>query len=303
MPRMIGGESREPQVAVGSRRRRCARSTCPPQPGSLCEVNIWWDTTLWLLVAWLSALVFQVADIGTAWYDLRSTRTRNVQFSARRAHEIFWVVPVAALSALIPAFGVSVGAGMVLDQEWQLAAGVLLSLAVIVIVCVGLAIGIVHLLTRDVQGYAVVRFRVNDAKARKLSKDDIARWRAEVEAIDAREAVRHEDIARWLRLIPIVIGVLVLAAVWVAIAQDFTVPFWPLVGIAAAIPTAVSIVLAARGARLSLRARAAWAMVNGRQRAELVQAIDELERRTSRGVAGLSDRVNRALHILREQQL
>jgi hypothetical protein len=34
-----------------------------------------------------------------------------------------------------------------------------------------------------------------------------------------------------------------------------------------------------------------------------VQTIDELERRTNRGVAGLSDRVNRALNILREQQL
>jgi len=68
------------------------------------------------------------------------------------------------------------------------------------------------------------------------------------------------------------------------------------------IPTA-SIVLAARSARMSLRARASWALVNGKQRAELVKTLDELDRRTSRGVAGLSDRVNRALQILRDQQL
>lgn len=271
-------------------------------------MNFWWDATLWLLVLWLSALVFQVADVGTAWYDVRSARTRNVQFARRRAHEIFWVVPVAALSALIPAFGIAVGAGMAIDGEWRFAAGVLLALAVIVIVSVGLVIGLVRLLTRDVQSYGVLRVRVKDAKARKVSKDDIARWRSELEAIDAREAVRHEDIARWLRLIPIAFGGLALAATWVAIAQDLasdgsSVLAWPLVGVAAAVPPVVSAVLAARGARLSLRARAAWGMVNGRQREQLVQIIDELERRTNRGVAGLSDRVNRALSILREQQL
>lgn len=282
---------------------RCACSTCRRRPGSFYEVNIWWDAALWLLVLWLSALVFQVADIGTAWYDVRSARTRTVQFSRRRAHEIFWVVPVAALAALITAFAVAVGAGMVLDRDWRLAGGVLLSLGVTVVVSVGLVIGLVRMLTRDVQGYAVLRFRVSDAKSRKVTKDDIERWRAEVDAIDAREAVRHEDVARWLRLIPIAFGVLALAAVWVAIAQDFSVTGWPFLALAALIPPALSIVLAARGARLSLRARAAWALVNGRQRTELVQAIDELERRTNRGVAGLSDRVNRALHILREQQL
>jgi hypothetical protein len=271
-------------------------------------MNIWWDAALWLLVLWLSGLVFQVADIGTAWYDVRSARTGNVQFARRRAHEIFWVVPVAALSALIPAFGIAVGAGMVLDQGWQLAAGVLLSLAVIVVVVVGLIIGLVRLLTRDVQGYGVLRIRVKDAKARKVSKEDVARWRSELEVIDAREAVRHEDIARWLRLIPIVFGVLALAAMWVAIAQDFSsagfsLTAWPLVALAAVIPPVCSAILAARGARLSLRARAAWALVNGRQRAQLVEAIDEIDRRTNRGVAGLSDRVNRALSILREQQL
>lgn len=265
-------------------------------------MNLWWDAALWLMVLWLSALVFQVADVGTAWYDLRSVRTRSVQFSGRRAHEIFWVVPVAALSALIPAFGVAVGAAMVIDRGWQLAAGVLLSLAVIVLVSVALVIGIVRLLTHDVQGYATLRFTVREAKVRKVTKDEVARWRAELEAIDAREAVRHEDIARWLRLVPIVFGVLSAIAVWVAIAQEPPVA-WLLVAVAALIPAVVSGILAARGARLSLRARAAWGVVNGRQREQLVQAIETLERRANRGVAGLSDRVNRALSILREQQL
>jgi hypothetical protein len=197
---------------------------------------MWWDASLWLLVLWSSALVFQIADTGTAWYDVRSARTRNVQFARRRAHEIFWVVPVAALSALIPAFGIAVGAGMVLDRQWQLAGGVLLSLAVIVVVSTGLVIGLVRLLTRDVQGYAVLRLRVTDAKSRKVSKDEIVRWRSELDEIDRREAVRHEDIARWLRLIPIALGTLALVALWVAIAQDFAVTGWPVIGALAVLP-------------------------------------------------------------------
>src|SRR5699024_8917428 len=123
--------------------------------------------------------------------------------------------------------------------------------------------------------------------------------------IDEREAVRHERIARLLRSIPIVLAVLALAAVWVAViggmgAADAD---WGtiVIGIAALLIPAASIFLAARSARISLRARASWALVNGKQRAELVKTLDELERRTSRGVAGLSDRVNRALQILREQ--
>ena len=267
-------------------------------------MNLWWDAALWLLVLWLGALLFQIADLGTAWFDVRTARSGSGQLTRRRAHEIFWVVPVAALSAFVLAFGVAIGSGMVLDQQWQLAAGVLLSLAVMVIASVGTIVWLVRLLTKDVPSYAVLRFRVSEAKAHKVTKADVEEWRRQLETIDAREAVRHEDIARWLRLIPIALGVLSLVAVWVAILQDVAaVDWWPVFGLLAIIPVALSIVLAARSARLSLRARAGWALVNGRQRTELLQAIDELARRTNRGVAGLSDRVNRALQILREQQL
>ncbi|WP_158268849.1 hypothetical protein [Homoserinimonas hongtaonis] len=266
-------------------------------------MNIWWDAALWLLVLWLSALLFQIADIGTAWFDSRTARAGSARFARRRAHEIFWVLPVAALAAVLSAFGVALGASMVLDTGWGLTGGLVLALAVMVIVSGLVVVGLVRLLTRDVQGYAVLRLRVSDTNARKVTKADIERWRQELAVIDEREAVRHESIARWLRLIPIAFSVLALAAIWIALAQDFSLPTGLIVGLVSLLLPAISIVLADRAARLSLRARAEWALVNGRQRAELVQAIDELERRTNRGVAGLSDRVNRALQILREQQL
>lgn len=266
-------------------------------------MNVWWDFALWLLVLWLGALLFQIADLGTAWFDVRTARSGNGQLTRRRAHEIFWVVPLAAISAFIVAFGVALGAASVLDQGWRLAAGALLALAVMAIVSVATLIGLVRLFTRDVQSYAQLRLLVSDSRSHKVTKDDVTQWRDQLAVIDAREAVRHEDIARWLRLIPIAFGSLALAAVLIAILQDPSLVFWPLIAPLALIPPAMSIVLASRAARLSLRARAGWALVNAKERRELVQSVDELERRTGRGVAGLSDRVNRALQILREQQL
>lgn len=270
-----------------------------------------WEVALWLVVLWLGGLLFQIADLGTAWFDLRNARTSTGQLARRRTHELFWVAPCAALLALMLAFGIDLAASLVLDRDVLVVVGILLALAVIVLVVSVTVVATVTLLTRDVQSYALLRFTIGDAQARKLTKADVEGWRAELRAIDEREAVRHERMARLLRIIPIGLAVLALAAVWVAIVDGLDSPdagpntgWVPLVvGIAAALIPVASILLAIRSARISLRARASWTLVNGKQRAELVKTLDELERRTSRGVAGLSDRVNRALQILREQQL
>jgi hypothetical protein len=270
-------------------------------------VSAAWEVALWLVILWLGGLLFQIADLGTAWFDLRNARTSAGQLARRRAHELFWVAPTAALLALALAFGIDLAASLVFDRDVLVVVGILLALAVIVLVVSVTMVATVTLLTTDIHSYALLRFAIGDAQARKLTKAEVDVWRTELKAIDDREAVRHERIARALRLIPIGLSVLALAAVWVAVIdgmQQAGADLAPmLLGIAAALIPVASIVLAIRSARLSLRARASWALVNGKQRAELVKTLDELERRTSRGVAGLSDRVNRALQILRDQQL
>lgn len=271
-------------------------------------MNTAWEVALWLVILWLGGLLFQIADLGTAWFDLRNARTSTGQLARRRAHELFWVAPTAAIIALALAFGIDLAAHLVADDGLMLAGGILLALAVVVLVVSLTVIATVRLLTRDTTSYALLRFAIGDANARKLSKADVARWRDELQAIDEREAVRHEQIARLLRLIPIALATAAFVAVWVAVIGDLSSPDGAspgtvVVGVFAAIIPAASILFAIRSARISLRARASWALVNGKQRAELAKTLDELERRTSRGVAGLSDRVNRALQILREQQL
>ena len=270
-------------------------------------VTMAWEIALWLVVLWLGGLLFQIADVGTAWFDLRNARTSTGQLARRRAHELFWVAPTAALLALALALGIDLAASLVFDRDVLVVVGILLALAVIVLVVSVTVVATVTLLTRDIQSYALLRFAIGDAQARKLTKADVDAWRSELRVIDEREAVRHERIARTLRIIPIALAVLALAAIWVAIITGVGEADNPwgsmIVGFAAVLIPASSIFLAIRSARISLRARASWTLVNGKQRAELVKTLDELERRTSRGVAGLSDRVNRALQILREQQL
>src|SRR5690554_1378369 len=176
-----------------------------------------WEIALWLVVVWLGGLLFQIADLGTAWYDLRNARTSTGQLARRRMHELFWVAPCAALVALGLAFGIDLAAGLVFDRDVIAVAGILLALAVIVLVVSVTVVATVTLLTRDIQSYALLRFAIGDAQARKLTKADVEAWRDELAVIDEREAVRHERIARLLRYIPIVLSVLALVALWVAV--------------------------------------------------------------------------------------
>ena len=70
----------------------------------------------------------------------------------------------------------------------------------------------------------------------------------------------------------------------------------------ALIPIAVSYLLAVPSARFALAAKVVWHAINQKQRADAVDLIEEFERSSRKGVAGLGDRVARALQILRDQQ-
>ncbi|HRN29912.1 MAG TPA: hypothetical protein PK890_09460, partial [Terrimesophilobacter sp.] len=92
--------------------------------------------------------------------------------------------------------------------------------------------------------------------------------------------------------------VLVLAALflWLGGGVDLWVPLLTIA--APVLSTLFSIV----GARLSLARNLAVHAVHQKQRHQIVEAIGELERRAPRRASGLTDRVSRALAILREQQ-
>ena len=72
--------------------------------------------------------------------------------------------------------------------------------------------------------------------------------------------------------------------------------------LAAFLAIPVSYLLAIPSARFALAAKVVWHAINQKQRADAVDLIEEFERSSRKGVAGLGDRVARALQILRDQQ-
>lgn len=97
---------------------------------------------------------------------------------------------------------------------------------------------------------------------------------------------------------PIVALIAFLLALGIAIVSPFN--WWLPVGLFAAF--VVSSLLALTSARASLASKTAWHAVYLKQRTEVEDLLIELEKASRKGVAGLGDRVARALQILREQQ-
>ncbi len=92
---------------------------------------------------------------------------------------------------------------------------------------------------------------------------------------------------------------LALAVAIMVIARDWA-SWWAVLGLVAAAVT--SSALAVTSARASLASKTAWHAVYLKQRTEVEDLLIELEKSSRTGVAGLGDRVARALQILREQQ-
>ena len=102
-----------------------------------------------------------------------------------------------------------------------------------------------------------------------------------------------------------ILAVLVSLVPWIAVlvynAQNSA---WGEPGLVVALflATPISIALGIAATRAALAARTAQHAVYLKQRAEVVHLLEEFDRSARKGVAGLGDRVARALQILRDQQ-
>lgn len=95
------------------------------------------------------------------------------------------------------------------------------------------------------------------------------------------------------------LSTLALAVTIMIIASDWA-SLWAVAALFVA--TVTSSVIALASARASLASKTAWHAVYLKQRTEVEDLLLELEKSSRTGVAGLGDRVTRALQILREQQ-
>jgi len=118
-------------------------------------------------------------------------------------------------------------------------------------------------------------------------------------AIGWRYAWAYLWRGNFLRVIPPLLSLFAfLLSLFIAIVSPIN--WWLPVALLAAF--AVSALLALASARASLASKTAWHAVYLKQRTEVEDLLIELEKASRKGVAGLGDRVTRALQILREQQ-
>ncbi|MBX3093918.1 MAG: hypothetical protein KF680_05160 [Cryobacterium sp.] len=247
-------------------------------------------------ILWALFTLLQVVDVVTG----RQLRRAGRAVGTRDRDRLFaWTIICCAIVLILVMFGVIIASRLILDhaQPW-FGAALMVGLAG---VSAASAILAVRALRRPESGYATLLERLRAADGTRVPKGRVKDFRRWLEAIDERETDvrRTVMLGRWVRSVPPVTGlVLVLAGVllWLGGAVD---PWVPLLSIAAPV---ISIVLSTLGARMSLARNLAVHAVHQKQRAEIVEAIDDLERRAPRKATGLTDRVSRALAILREQQ-
>lgn len=150
--------------------------------------------------------------------------------------------------------------------------------------------------------YAAIRDELVDVADARLSAEQLAAFRDRLAALDEQEAARSVPLGRgantqlwrgspW-RLVPVLLACLPVALLYAH----------PLAALLALALPVIAYLLALAAARASVAAAGARAVVRDAQRAEIEELLRELAKTSRPPVAGLGDRVRRALSILREQQ-
>jgi hypothetical protein len=158
----------------------------------------------------------------------------------------------------------------------------------------------------QLSAFSMLRDELKDAAGARLPTDRLAHFRQRLAALDEREARRAVPPSRganaqlwrgipW-QLVAVVLAFLPTVAV---LAGGF-----PGVGVVLAglLLPLVSYLLALAVARASVAAAGARSQLHSHQRAEITELLEQAARSSRQRVAGLGDRVARALHILRKQQ-
>ncbi|HEX4443833.1 MAG TPA: hypothetical protein VHZ81_09700 [Galbitalea sp.] len=271
-------------------------------------MSVAWTVAAIVAGVWLLVALLQLGDVATVFLDSRTARDRDVpgRIARERTNELFWVIPVAALVALAIGLGID-HVGRYFFQRDNLALGTLFLLGLAVLV-VGIgAMTLAATAATDPISYSALRREMRDYEGERITPRQLTDFRRRVARIDARTRSRSHPTRRLvttprvLRLLTIIVGLLVIVATWVAESRDPSDQTTSLVYVAILAPV-LSALFAALAIRFSITSDAAWRRVYARQRADILKLLDGFERSTRKRVAGLGDRVARALKILGEQQ-
>lgn len=252
---------------------------------------------------WLLTVLLQIVDVGTGHFVRRAGRTAGTR---DRDRILTWMIAVGSVVLIAVIVGVDFSLRIVFGLIATLPEAISLLIGLVsLVICFAIAVVAALLASRALRrpetGYQVIRDELRGQSGARLSKGRIADYRSWLRALDERskDLRRKIVIGRVVRSVPVIISICGLILVVVAYL-DGEVEWW-LIAISA-LAVALTIWLAIRGAQISLARNLAIHAVHQKQRAESLLLLSELERKAPKKVAGLSERVSRALAILREQQ-
>lgn len=256
---------------------------------------------------WLLAFCLQLADLGTARFDAR--RLARGRSTTVRLHPVAWIVPVAAIAIVAVLFGVVVISAFALEGN---VLGVVMVATILVTIIVSTWFVITDAATRPAaDSYRAIRDELIDLGGTRVWQEWLDELRQRLDDIDdatdrAKEpvAVSLSSAMRWVLLRPqrLLAPLLSVAVLVVAIIVAVEHPALVVYVVVAVVALAATCLLAIASAHASLTLIAAVRDAQVRHRGEVVHLLAEAEKTSKKRVAGLGDRVARALEILRQQQ-
>jgi hypothetical protein len=222
---------------------------------------------------------------------------------------VAWVIPIAAIAI--------VGVGFGLDYATRLlVAGspvfsIIVGLSLVVGIVAAWLVITVAVTKPAADSYRAIRDELLDLAGTRVHQDWLDSLRTRLGALDAEgdisQKLPHPSLGAsigWVfrrpqRIVPPAFAVAMLVFVAIAASQD---PSRRWVVALAVVAVVLGCMLAAAGARASLTLVAAVREAQAGHRLDVVHLLAEAERSAKKPVAGLGDRVARALQILREQQ-
>lgn len=268
-----------------------------------------WTVLTFLVAVWLIAFSTQLADYATARFDhlrlARGVRTRL------RLHPVAWIVPTAGGGIVALMIAADWSTRLFFAVPAQIPAAILIALGTVVVAVAVVAIIAVVVVRPPSDSYRLVRDELIESTGLRIHQDQVDEFRLRVTAIDTASqshrkldatnaaAVLRLSLRSPHRLIAPVLSIAVVVAAIAEVAAG-TSPSW---GVAISLLTVLaSVIVGVIAARASLALGISVRSTQDVYRGELMSLIVEAERSSKKRVAGLGDRVTRALSILREQQ-
>ncbi|MBH0025278.1 hypothetical protein [Salinibacterium sp. SWN248] len=268
-----------------------------------------WTALTVLAALWLIAFSAQLADYATARFDdlrlARGVRTRL------RLHPVAWIVPTAGLGIVALTIAADWSTRLFFAEPAQAPAAILIALSTVVVAVTIVAIIAVVVVRPPADSYRLVRDELIESAGLRIHQDQVDEFRARVSAIDGASRGRVNTdagtVSAALQLsvrtpYRLIAPVLALGLVIAAVVETSQGSSQGLAVLIAVIALVASFVIGVSAAQASLALGASVRSTQDVYRGELMSLIVDAERSSKKRVAGLGDRVTRALSILREQQ-